>query len=321
MTGVAGMLIGRWIALKVNLVDSPGGRKNHKGNIPLIGGLVIYAIMLFGVLLSPATSKVSIYILLLSGPVLLVGLFDDLLSVDWRLRLVVQALSCLGVILTTGLYVKNLGSFMWIVDAELGPFGIPFTIFAVVGLTNAFNMIDGHDGFAGFAVLAAVFGMMLFGGSNHPSDPMMTYLALGIAVFLFFNLNGNQNLKVFLGDAGSTFLGFVVAWLLISSSQGSSAFMPIEGVLWCIAIPAVDLLRVMMARIWAGQNVFMADQSHLHHVLARNLLYKSAPIAVFLFLCFASILIGYLIVLNAPALSTIAFTALGGIYTLCLKNR
>ena len=164
---------------------------------------------------------------------------------------------------------------------------------------------------------AAVFGMM-FGGSNHPSDPMMTYLALGIAVFLFFNLNGNQNLKVFLGDAGSTFLGFVVAWLLISSSQGSSAFMPIEGVLWCIAIPAVDLLRVMMARIWAGQNVFMADQSHLHHVLARNLLYKSAPIAAFS--CFASILIGYLIVLCAGPFDN-RFYALGGIYTLCLKNR
>ncbi|MGC6453039.1 MAG: undecaprenyl-phosphate alpha-N-acetylglucosaminyl 1-phosphate transferase, partial [Candidatus Puniceispirillaceae bacterium] len=158
------MFIGRQVAMKVKLVDRPGGRKNHDGDIPLIGGILIYVVILFGSLLSPSTSSVILQILLLSGPVVIVGFIDDLRSVGWRIRLVIQTLSCVSVIAVTELYVKDLGSFAWIVDIELGTFGIPFTIFAVVGLTNAFNMIDGHDGFAGFAVLTAVLGMMLFGG-------------------------------------------------------------------------------------------------------------------------------------------------------------
>ena len=153
------------------------------------------------------------------------------------------------------------------VNLELGYWGIPFTIFAAVGIINAFNMIDGINGLcAGFA-LVAMGALQIASGFDVANYSLV--IAMGSIIgFLFYNL-GFLGIKrrVFLGDNGSTFLGFLVAWTCINYSQSTENLIKPVTCLWIVAIPLLDCLGVMVGRIVKGILPFSPGRDHIHHKL------------------------------------------------------
>jgi UDP-GlcNAc:undecaprenyl-phosphate GlcNAc-1-phosphate transferase len=153
------------------------------------------------------------------------------------------------------------------IDMQLGVWGIPFTIFAVVGIVNAFNMIDGINGLcAGFALIA--LGALQAGSGFDVANYSLVIAMGSIIGFLFYNL-GFLGIKrrVFLGDNGSTFLGFLVAWTCINYSQSTEDLIHPVTCLWIVAIPLLDCLGVMVGRAIKGILPFSPGRDHIHHKL------------------------------------------------------
>ena len=241
LLGCSTFALGRKPAEIIDLVDRPGGRKHHKGNIPLIGGIGIFVMVVAGLLISGSVPNFISILLIFLSFMLVLGLVDDLYQVSWHLRLLVQVICSLGVILFTGLYVTDIGAFISSPQVELGSWGILFTIFAVVALTNAINMVDGHDGLAGATTLVVILGISLFQPSILKDDDFLLLILIGVSLFLVFNLNPNARIKVFLGNSGSFLLGFTVSWMLIFYSQTENANAA-RVYVWMVAIPTFDFI-------------------------------------------------------------------------------
>ena len=151
---------------------------------------------------------------------------------------------------------------------------MPFTLFSVVGVINAFNMIDGLDGLAGGLALIAAGWLAVLCLTGPAPNPTAAYLLLTLVMvlagFLAWNLRHpwRRKAKVFMGDAGSTLLGFALGWFMIDLSQGDEqAVMAPITALWIMALPLMDTITVMIRRLRAGQSPFAGDRQHLHHLL------------------------------------------------------
>ncbi|MDG4582835.1 MAG: MraY family glycosyltransferase [Candidatus Competibacter sp.] len=211
---------------------------------------------------------------LLAGMTLLtlIGLYDDLHSLRPASRFLFQIGAILLMALEGNVTLASLGNLFGWGNVLLGDFTIPFTVFAMVGIINAFNMIDGLDGLAGGLALLATLCMIvlnLLAPTGGASIGVLSVLALAITGFLCFNLRHPWRARagVFMGDAGSTMLGFVLGWFLVDLSQGREAAMAPVTAIWIMALPLMDTIAVMTRRIRAGHSPFTADRQHLHHLL------------------------------------------------------
>jgi len=194
---------------------------------------------------------------------------DDLWSLKATTRLILQAICVGGLIFVSGIYIESLGNLIGFGEILLGPFGIPFTIFCVVGMMNAFNMIDGLNGLCASLCLVCYTAMLYMINANSIPSLFPLILPVGAIVgFLMFNLGilGNQR-TVFLGDNGSNALGFMCAWILVyfSNIEGSN-FAPVTA-LWLVAIPFIDAVGVMISRALKGVMPLRPGRDHLHHKL------------------------------------------------------
>ncbi len=196
-------------------------------------------------------------------------IFDDLWGLKAVSRLAIQVFCVGGLIYFSGVYIQNLGNLFGFGDILLGSWGIPFTIFCIVGMINAFNMIDGLNGLCASLCLVCFTGIIYM--INADSVPSLFPLILpvgAISGFLMYNLGilGNQR-TVFLGDNGSNSLGFMCAWILVyfSAADGSN-FAPVTA-LWFVAIPFIDAVGVMISRALKGIMPLRPGRDHLHHKL------------------------------------------------------
>lgn len=261
------------VAINVGLVDKPNERKHHKGHIPLIGGISIFVAVLFSSLIwLPNTIELRMY-LIASAMMVFIGAIDDKRDISVRIRIVGQIIIASLMIYGVGAYISNLGNLFALGDIDLGVAGIFFTYFCIIVTINAFNMIDGIDGLIGslsintFVSIAVLF--LLSGSSELLSYPLI--LAVATLPYLIFNLGlfRRTSLKIFMGDAGSMFIGLSVIWLLTMGTQGDNAnFRPVTA-LWITAVPLMDMLAIVMRRIRKGQNPFKPDRDHLHHIFMR----------------------------------------------------
>jgi undecaprenyl-phosphate alpha-N-acetylglucosaminyl 1-phosphatetransferase len=263
----------RPIAIYFNLVDIPTGRKQHVGHIPLIGGLSIYVGVLVAILAVYPLHDKLFYLLASASLILVAGLVDDLKQLGVWIRILIQTIACIIMIKGAGVYVESLGDLFGMGAIHLGQWGIPLTIFAVIGLVNAINMSDGIDGLTGSLALVAIIGVFMFESisGNYRLFDFLLVMAAALVPYLLTNLSIISDRKIFLGDAGSMFIGFVLAWVLIELSQGGSAKLnkaiePVS-VLWCVALPLIDTLVVIIKRLRAGRSPFHADRVHFHHML------------------------------------------------------
>jgi len=143
------------------------------------------------------------------------------------------------------------------------------TLFAVVALTNAFNMVDGIDGLASGHALVALASIAIAQSlvSDAHNYAELAIIFAATLAFWLVNMTLTPLKKVFLGDAGSLVLGFMIAWLLVRSSQGEQRSMEPVMTLWCVAVPILDTVLVVANRLRKGRSPFAPDRGHIHHIL------------------------------------------------------
>jgi len=264
----------RPVALAVGLIDVPDNRKSHKGEVPLVGGIAIW------VLLGVAFAITQIfYHDRLAGAagyfagaslLVVVGVLDDIFEISVWIRFTVQAFVALVVIIVGHAVLSNLGDLWGTGDVLTGLWAIPFSMFCIVGLINAFNMLDGITGLAGLIALSALFWFLLFALNTGRT-------VLGIAVMLFAGvLTGFliSNLRypwrqelTFLGDAGSTLLGFTLTWCAILASQAPAFAITPAAALWILGLPVLETVSLMLRRIMHMRSPIQGGRDHLHHLL------------------------------------------------------
>ncbi|UUE58923.1 UDP-N-acetylglucosamine--undecaprenyl-phosphate N-acetylglucosaminephosphotransferase [Pectobacterium aroidearum] len=270
LSAFVALFLVRKVAINVGLVDKPCARKKHRGNVPLVGGVSIYlALCVLFMLHSDWLPDFSLY-MICTTLLLVVGVIDDRFDLPVFPRFVVQLLMG-GLMMYSGLYLSSLGDVVFGHELLLGGFGYVITLFAVCGAINAFNMIDGIDGLLGSLACIAfcsLFFLFYSGGERQLGLWSLCMMAATLP-YLFLNLGIplGKRFKVFMGDAGSTVIGFTVLWLLILASQGESAVMNPVTALWLIAIPLMDMVAITLRRFLKGDNPFKADRGHLHHIL------------------------------------------------------
>ena len=260
----------RQLAPRIGLVDKPDARKRHRGRVPLIGGLCFFLGTLAGLVYFGYMDRFMVCLLAVGALILLTGLLDDLDDLSARTRLLVQAGTAGLVILTTGIYIDGGGNLLGGEEFRLHALGIPITIIAVVGLINAFNMLDGIDGLAAGLAIVSIVAILAFMGVGWPTVGvalLLQILAATLVPYMCVNLGWPDGRKIFMGDAGSTLIGFLVAWSLIFLSQREAAQIAPVDVLWCVALPVLDTLAVMYRRMRSGRSPLKADRQHLHHLL------------------------------------------------------
>lgn len=270
------LLFLKHIAPKVGLMDLPGGRKQHIGKIPLVGGLSMLIAFLFTALFLPL--PLSPYKSLFGCMMLItfLGLADDLHELTPRLRLIGQMIIVLVAIFWGHIELKNLGNLLFFGNIQLHTLpAIIFTILAWLSFTNASNMQDGLDGLAGTVNMVQIAALLLvaFLAKAESDTILLTTFLSTLWVFLFFNFplpKNKRTAQIFMGDAGSLLLGFFTAWFAIRFSQYGGNFPPPVTYLWITAVPLFDFFAVTIGRLRQRCSPMKGDRQHLHHLLQKK---------------------------------------------------
>ncbi|EGQ8807485.1 TPA: UDP-N-acetylglucosamine--undecaprenyl-phosphate N-acetylglucosaminephosphotransferase [Vibrio parahaemolyticus] len=282
------LFVMRKVAKRVGLVDKPNARKLHQGVVPLVGGISIFSTILVGFLLFlPMNDNLSLY-LSCSAVLIVLGALDDYYDVSFKIRLIIQAGISLAMIYIGGHSLHDLGYLMGSETIALNEVtGAVITVIAVIGAINAFNMVDGIDGLLGglASVTFTALGIVFAYNGNEYLATICLLIVTAMLPYIFLNLGFplGRRFKIFMGDAGSMFIGFTVVWMLIRGTQepGAVAFKPVTA-LWLIALPLMDMATIMIRRIRKGQSPFQPDREHLHHICQRIGL---SPGATLIFIC------------------------------------
>ncbi len=265
------LLLLRRAAPRLGLVDHPTGHRTHRQPAALVGGISIFVSFLFGLLLLPIPLGDLRYFFVGSLILVFVGVLDDVHELSSWSRFVAQIAAALIMVYPGGVALDNFGDLVGFGPLELGLLATPVTVFATVGVINALNMSDGADGLAG-ALFFVPFLSLLWLGSvtgDVQNQPVMIMLLMCVAGFLLLNVRMGlrPQASIFLGDAGSMFLGFVLTWFFIRYTQAPLNIIDPVTALWLVAVPLFDTLSVMIRRTTAGLSPFKADRTHLHHLL------------------------------------------------------
>ena len=264
----------RPVAIAVDLVDRPGGRKIHHGDIPVVGGLAMFLGIVLGVGLVPLPGAGPGAFLAGCAILVTVGLIDDRFDLSPWTRLPGQIAAAVVLVIGSGAVVVTLGNPLGIGAVYFSEYGaIAFTIFIVIAAINAFNMLDGTDGLAGTVALTSFLAIAYVSYAAGLMMPLTISLVMigAVGAFLLFNvpLRENATAQCFMGDAGSTLLGFSVAWLCIQISQGIPKPVTSVTVLWFVALPLYELVWSTIRRVIRGVSPFKADTDHFHHMLLK----------------------------------------------------
>ncbi|MEA2782362.1 MAG: UDP-GlcNAc:undecaprenyl-phosphate/decaprenyl-phosphate GlcNAc-phosphate transferase [Rhodospirillaceae bacterium] len=260
------------IARRIGLVDVPTQRKNHEGQVPLVGVAMFLAFGIASMLLQRQPPGFAAFLLGLAF-IVLIGVVDDLIDVRAPIKLIAQAVGVAMMVLPSDIVIQNIGNLVHGRPLLLLDWAVPATIFAVVGLINAINMVDGLDGLAGGVSLTALIWFAVAAGMIGSSDQLLLILVLVFSIlgFLVFNFRHPWRVRaaVFLGDGGSMMLGMALSFVAISLSQRHGPSLSPVAALWICALPVIDTLSLMIRRIAAGQSALASDHRHLHHLLRR----------------------------------------------------
>jgi UDP-GlcNAc:undecaprenyl-phosphate/decaprenyl-phosphate GlcNAc-1-phosphate transferase len=263
------------MAAATGLIDKPGGRKSHRGEVPVVGGMAMFAGLLVAAIGGQGLGHGGISLLMVAAFMVALGVLDDRFDLPPNVRLFAHLSAAVALVYSLQMGVPGLGNLLGAGPIGLGVFSLPFTVVAIVALINAFNMLDGLDGLAGSAGLVAFGGIMAI---SSISGSALTLLVAGsmfgaVAAFLMFNLplQFNNSLRTFMGDAGSTLLGFVLSGLalyLVQPQPESIGLNPVI-VLWLMPIPIFELFASTARRLVKGMPPTQADSGHFHHVLVK----------------------------------------------------
>lgn len=260
----------RRLAPKLGLVDFPGGRKQHAGEIPLVGGIALFLGFTVGCLTLYQSLSVYRAFFVCAIILILLGIADDLRELSALWRLMGQLVVAIVAIIWGDALLTDLGDLFCLGPIHLKVVGIALSLIAIVGFINAFNMLDGNDGLCGSLALVQLGYMALLAGLKgqyHELFPIIL-LCTAIVIFLCFNFPFKKGqASVFMGDSGSMLLGFAVAWYAIRFSQGDQPLAQPVTFLWLIAVPLFDCFNVIVKRLKQGASPMQAGREHIHHIL------------------------------------------------------
>ncbi len=268
------------IALHIGAIDVPDKRKVHKAPMPRIGGLGIYAGFLLGYMFFGEQTTMMNSILIGSFILLITGIMDDIKPLKARYKLIGQLLAVLIVVFYGGILLKDISIFGFNMNFTWSSY--PITILFILGCINCMNLIDGLDGLAGgiSSIFFLTIGIIAYLQGRTGLTVVITFIMLGSTLgFLVHNFNPA---KIFMGDTGSMFLGFIIAVITLLGFKSiitSSIIIPL-----CILIvPILDTMCAIIRRKLKGESIGTPDKSHFHHqLLRRNFGVKGTVLMIYL---------------------------------------
>lgn len=278
LTPVMVQISHRW-----NLVDIPTERKIHVQPTPRLGGVAVYAGFVGSVLMNSILPDWMTAIVLAGSLLLLVGVIDDIRELPASSKLVAQ-LAAAGIVIASGKVLTLFPS-----GAAGDAANILLTLLWIVGITNAFNFFDGMDGLAtGLAILMAGFMGMVAFDTGQPGVAWLAVAVIGACAGFFpYNFRGAQPAKIFLGDGGSTFLGFTLACLAVKGNWADhSPIVSFSNPLLIFGVLIYDMIHITVERVATGKVHSVKEwldyvgKDHLHHRLERALGSRQASVAM-----------------------------------------
>jgi UDP-GlcNAc:undecaprenyl-phosphate/decaprenyl-phosphate GlcNAc-1-phosphate transferase len=251
------------MSYKLKLIDFPNKRKVHSVPTAFTGGIAISIILLFALQAIDVFDKSLGLILSFGFLISIVGLIDDKFHLNTGGKLSLQIFPIIYLIVFENLSLNHVGDYNYF-KLMLGTFSVPFTLFSVLFLINAFNYFDGIDGTLGFATIS-VLSILIFLTQDQNLNLFLTIIIVPLLIFLCFNFSLFKLPKLFLGDNGSLFLGFVISFILIYLAN-QNLVHPIL-LAWAVAIFVYEFLSINLIRLKNNQHPFKAGQDHLHHLL------------------------------------------------------
>jgi UDP-GlcNAc:undecaprenyl-phosphate/decaprenyl-phosphate GlcNAc-1-phosphate transferase len=290
----------RRIALALGVVDKPGARKVHRKNMPTLGGIAIAAGFYAGTIIifhaiPGAMDRFSLKFTGLyigSAIIIILGTIDDIRPLRAKLKLAVQIIAAM-VLLGTGFVVEEL-TIPFFGKVPLGYFGIVLSTLWIVGITNAINLLDGLDGLAAGVSGIASFFMCL--AAVDQGNYVIAFLAFALsgacAGFLPFNF---YPARIFMGNPGSMFLGFILSAISIVSFQKSTTAIALFIPVIALGVPIIDTSLAIVRRIAKKKLIFKADKEHIHHkILFREQSQRRTVLSLyFLSVCFGLIALSF----------------------------
>jgi len=267
-------------AARLRIVDVPGERKVHATPMPRVGGIAMTLGALLPVAMWLIDSPAVLSYVLAAACLVLFGVWDDRANLSYRVKFLGQVGATLIVIFLGGVVVRL---FPFAEEEGLPTWlAVPFTVFALVGVTNAINLSDGLDGLAGGTTLLSLGAVALL--AFMAGDFVVVTLALAVmgSIMGFLRYN-TYPARVFMGDAGSQFLGFSAGVLVVLLTQRSNPALCPAIVLLLLGLPIIDTLVVMAERVHEGRSPFSPDNNHIHHkLLALGFDHYEAVIIIYL---------------------------------------
>lgn len=280
-----------FISYKKRLFDEPDTRKVHTTPVPRLGGLAFLPVIVISLCIitgiryymnDPVDSVWSSsffiqYLFLVAGMTLLylIGVADDLVGVGYHQKFMVQLLAA-SLLPLSGLWINDLGGLfgLYAIPAYIG---MPLTVFLVVYITNAINLIDGIDGLAsGLCCIALGLLILVCAFTGLWTHALLASTTLGVVIaFYYYNVFSAKGRKLFMGDAGSLTLGYVIAFLILQFWMKTPHWSPFDYNLNMVTVstllvPLLDVVRVCISRLRDGRNPFLPDKNHIHHKLLRT---------------------------------------------------
>lgn len=296
--------------IRKKLYDIPNARKIHKNVIPRLGGICFLPCTLiafiFGIsMLDYLTGRQqftvgtwSVMFLISLSLIYIIGIVDDIVGVRPRTKFAIQIIAA-SLLPISGLYINNFYGMFGIYEV---PFwiGAPLTVFALVFIDNAMNLIDGIDGLSGGLALLSLTGFLLC--FIHEGIYTYAILIAGLmgvlTAYLYFNIWGKaeKGHKIFMGDSGSLTLGFILGFLLIKFAMHNPNVMPYRNnslliTYTLLIVPCFDVVRVIITRLKNHYPIFKADKNHIHHKLMRAGMTQHQALVTILLLAVAFVVI------------------------------
>lgn len=272
------------LAKKFGFLDIPkDARRMHNKPIPLSGGVAMYVAIMIGMLVFLKLNRELICVMVGATLILISGLIDDKTDMSPKMKLLFQ-LAAAGVLLLGKVRVEFFTNPFPIGESVifLGVLSIPITIFWIVGITNTVNLIDGMDGLAaGVSLICSISLMVIANKFGYSNMAIIAALLVGAcAGFLPYNFNPA---KIFMGDTGALFLGFMLSYISVEGIMKSAAALTIIVPVLILGVPVFDTTFAMIRRKLSGKKIMQADKGHLHHrLLALGLTQKQTVITLYI---------------------------------------
>lgn len=277
------------LAIRMGAVDEPNERKVHQRVMPRMGGVAIYLSFALIVLATQPLTRTVTGLLLGGGWIILVGILDDTRGLSPKMKLLGQIIGA-AILVAFGYKVEFITNPFRDGLLILGKLAVPLTIFWIIGITNAVNLIDGLDGLAAgtSAIAALTMGAVVIseyqlhgalGADSLLVIPLALILTGSILGFLRYNFHPA---RIFMGDSGSMFLGFTLSAMAIAGLAKGATIISVCIPFVILGIPICDTLFAIVRRFLNRQPIFQADKQHLHHcLLEKGLSHKQTVLVIY----------------------------------------